>query len=110
MDEKHLVDRALACAREAVKAGAEQAEAYLIADRRLTVSANKGQVENILQANPAGLGLRVIKDARQVFVFSSDFRKESLETLAAKAVFLAGKGSDYMTGATVDVSGGLAMR
>lgn len=32
------------------------------------------------------------------------------EEIARVAVFLAGRGSDYMTGATVDVSGGLAMR
>jgi len=31
------------------------------------------------------------------------------EEIARVVVFLAGKGSDYMTGATVDVSGGLAM-
>jgi len=31
------------------------------------------------------------------------------EEIARMVVFLAGKGSDYMTGATVDVSGGLAM-
>lgn len=31
------------------------------------------------------------------------------EEIARVAVFLAGSGSDYMTGATVDVSGGLAM-
>ncbi|MHC4587466.1 MAG: SDR family NAD(P)-dependent oxidoreductase [Planctomycetota bacterium] len=31
------------------------------------------------------------------------------EQIARVAVFLAGRGSDYMTGATVDVSGGLAM-
>jgi NAD(P)-dependent dehydrogenase (short-subunit alcohol dehydrogenase family) len=30
------------------------------------------------------------------------------EQIARVAVFLAGRGSDYMTGATVDVSGGLA--
>jgi len=31
------------------------------------------------------------------------------EEIARVVVFLAGKGSDYMTGATIDVSGGLAM-
>jgi 3-oxoacyl-[acyl-carrier protein] reductase len=32
------------------------------------------------------------------------------EEIARVVVFLASRGSDYMTGATVDVSGGLAMR
>jgi len=31
------------------------------------------------------------------------------EEIARMVVFLASRGSDYMTGATVDVSGGLAM-
>jgi len=93
MDEKHLVDRALTCADKAMKAGADQAEAYLGAGSRLTVSANNHQVENILQANPAGLGLRVIADSRQGFAYSSDFRDDALETLAGKAVFLAKAGT-----------------
>jgi 3-oxoacyl-[acyl-carrier protein] reductase len=32
------------------------------------------------------------------------------EEIARVVVFLASRGSDYMTGATVDVSGGLTMR
>lgn len=91
MDEKKYIDMALKCAADAAAAGCDEAEVFLLAARRLSVSANGRQVENVTWANPIGLGLRVISEKRQGFVFSSDFRPESLETLAAKAVFLAGK-------------------
>ena len=91
MKNKEYSDLALRCSRDAAAAGCDEAEVFLVAARRLAVSANGGQVENIVWSNPVGLGLRVIKDKRQGFVFSSDFRAESLATLASKAVFLAGK-------------------
>jgi PmbA protein len=91
MKNKEYSDLALKCSRDAAAAGCDEAEVFLVAARRLAVSANGGQVENIVWSNPVGLGLRVIKDKRQGFVFSSDFRAASLATLASKAVFLAGK-------------------
>jgi PmbA protein len=100
LNEKKYIDVALTCARDAAAAGCEQAEVFLVASSRLTVSVNGGQVESVLQANPIGLGLRVIKAARQGFVFSSDFRPESMEELARKAEFLAEK-------ATPDEANGL---
>lgn len=93
MDERRYTEVALACAGEAAATGCDQAEVFLVASRRLTVSVNEGRVESVLQANPMGLGLRVIKGARQGFVFSSDFRPESLRVLAGKAAFLAEKGT-----------------
>jgi PmbA protein len=93
MNDKEYTDLALRCSSDAAAAGCDEAEVFLVSARRLTVSANGGAVENVVWANPMGLGLRVIKNKRQGFVYSSDFRPESLETLVSKAVFLAGKGT-----------------
>ncbi len=93
MEESEYVEVALKCAGEADRAGADQAEVFLVSSRRLTVSVNGGRVENMVEANPLGLGLRVIKDSKQGFVYSSDFRGDSLKNLAEKAAFLAGVGN-----------------
>lgn len=93
MKEREYSDLALKCSRDAAAAGCDEAEVFLVTARRLAVAANGGRVESVVWANPMGLGLRVIKDRRQGFVFTSDFRPESLETLASKAIFLAGKGT-----------------
>ena len=52
-----------------------------------------------------------LKKNRQKYIDRVPIRRIGKpEEIARMVVFLAGKGSDYMTGATVDVSGGLAMR
>lgn len=93
MNDKEYADLALKCSRDAAASGCDEAEVFLVSARRLTVSANKRRVENVVWSNPMGLGLRVIKDKKQGFVYSSDFRPSSLDTLVAKAAFLADKGT-----------------
>ncbi len=52
----------------------------------------------------------VLAKNRQKYIDRVPIRKIGKpEEIARVVVFLAGKGSDYMTGATIDVSGGLAM-
>jgi len=93
MNDREYRDIALGCAREAAALGCHEAEVYLLVSRRVTSFVNAGRVENVTWANPMGLGLRVITDKRQGFVYSSDFRPESLHSLAEKAAFLARKGT-----------------
>ena len=57
------------------------------------------------------IAARALRKNRQKYIERVPIRRIGKpEEVAGVVVFLAGKGSDYMTGATVDVSGGLAMR
>ena len=85
-DTKKTVDRIL---RSATKAGATEAEAFLQSNRELAVEVRDGRAESVKQADSRGMGLRVIVDGRAALVWTSDFRPESLDALAERAVFLA---------------------
>jgi PmbA protein len=73
----------------AKKAGAAEAEAYAERTRDSSVRVRDGAVEELKQAASKGVGLRVISEKRLGFAFGTDFSKEGLKDLAARAVALA---------------------
>jgi PmbA protein len=85
-DAKQTIGAALS---RATKAGAKQAEAFLVTNRELTVNIRDGRAESVKQADARGLGLRVIVDGKAGLVYTSDFRTDALATLAERAVTLA---------------------
>lgn len=67
-----------------VEAGT-QGEAYLQRRRKLNVEVREGRVETLQQAGDHGLGLRVIKDSRLGFAYTTDLSREGLTLVAAQA-------------------------
>lgn len=77
----------------ALKKGADEADVYLEVGRESEVSTRLGEVESIKQASSKGLGLRVFKDKRLGFTYTSDFSEEQLDKLVASTVALADEAS-----------------
>jgi len=75
--------------QRAQRAGARQAEVYLLTNRELTVNVRDGRADSVKQADARGLGLRVFLDGKAALVYTSDFRPEALTSLAERAVALA---------------------
>jgi len=83
-----------------------------------TVSLAREVAEKNIMVNCVAPGMmhteitdKALKANKQKYIDRIPIRRiGKTEEIARVAVFLAGRGSDYMTGATVDVSGGLAMR
>ena len=73
----------------ALKAGADQADVYLVTGRDFEVTIRSGQIEVLKEALSKGLGLRVIKDHRLGFVHTNDFAAVSIRRLAGQAVEMA---------------------
>jgi PmbA protein len=75
---------------DAVKrAGADQADAYYEWGRETEVTARDGAVERLKQAVSQGVGLRVFRDHRLGFAYTSDLSADGLTRLADKALALA---------------------
>lgn len=75
--------------QRAIKKGAKQAEAYLDISRQSSVRVRDGEVEDLTQATSKGVGLRVIKNHRLGFAYTSDFDPASLDTFVDRALQLA---------------------
>ncbi len=71
------------------RAGAESADAMVLADRSVTVEVRGGALEQAERAEGIDLGLRVMLGRRQACVSASDPRAETIAEMAERAVAMA---------------------
>ena len=74
---------------KSLKAGADQAEAYLEQNKELTIRVRKGEIEILKEAQARGLGIRLFVKKKLGFTYTSDFNLNALDELVKKTVFLA---------------------
>jgi len=75
--------------KKSLKAGAEQAEAYLEENKELLIRVRKGEIEILKEAQSKGLGIRLFAKKKLGFTYTSDFSLNALDELVKKTVFLA---------------------
>ncbi len=85
MDSKLLAEKII---KQALKAGADEAEVYIENNRDFYLSVLNGNVEHINQSTSKGLGLTVFKDKKLGFVYTSDFSPDFIAALPQKTVQL----------------------
>lgn len=71
--------------------GAALAEVYLLESKSLSIEVADQKVETMKLAEESGLGLKVIKDNRMGFAYSSDLSSASLDQVIQQAVANSGK-------------------
>ncbi len=71
------------------RAGADAADALFVENVSASVSYRLGKLEDVERSESADLGLRVFLGRRVAFVSSTDFSKEALEGLPARAIAMA---------------------
>jgi PmbA protein len=74
---------------KALKSGADEAEVYLENGREFELTVRNGDVETVKQATSKGMGLRVFKDKKLGFTYTSDFSEEALEEFTKKTIQLS---------------------
>ncbi len=73
---------------EAVHNGVE-AEAFLMHTKELSIEIVDGRVETLKQAEETGLGIRVIKDGRTGFAFTSDLSDKAVKNAVQDAISIS---------------------
>ncbi len=71
-----------------IKAGGDEADAYVERLSKLSVSVKDGAVEDLQQSTSKGLGLRVFKDGKTAFSFTSDFSASATAKLVDETLAL----------------------
>jgi PmbA protein len=71
------------------RAGADAADAVLIADRSLSVSVRMGALEDVERSESEELGLRVFAGTRSASVSTSDLSSAALDTLVERVLAMA---------------------
>lgn len=90
----NMRDLADSIIREALKAGADQADAVIVDSVSISCGTRLGKQETLERSEAAAVGLRVWKGARVAVVSTSDYTKENISTLAARAVAMAGASTE----------------
>lgn len=85
MDSKLLAENII---KQALKAGADEAEVYIENNRDFSLSVLNGNVESINQSTSKGLGLTVFKEKKLGFAYTSDFSPDFIAALPKKTVQL----------------------
>ncbi len=70
-------------------AGAEAADALAVTGQSISIDVREGALEQAERAEAIDLGLRVLIGRRQACVSASDARRQTLETMAERAVAMA---------------------
>jgi PmbA protein len=73
----------------AIKKGADEAEVYIETGRESEVGTRLGKVETLKEASSQGLGIRIFKNKRLGFAYTSDFEKAHLDNLVQSAIELS---------------------
>lgn len=89
MSDRDLLEVCRRVVARARKAGATQAEAYAERTREASVRVRDGEIEDLVEATGKGLGLRVIREGRLGFAYTSDFSEDSLAEFVRRALALA---------------------
>ncbi|WP_066482557.1 MULTISPECIES: TldD/PmbA family protein [unclassified Sphingomonas] len=82
-------DRAAAAITQVVAAGADAADAVLIADTSVSVSVRLGKLEDVGRSEGAELGLRAFVGQRSASVSTADLSDDALRELAGRVVAMA---------------------
>ena len=85
MDSSRIAETVI---EQATAAGAD-VELYLTAEKETNVEVNQGEVAKFSFAGSKGLGVRVIRDGRMGYAYTSDFSPASVQRCTAQALDLA---------------------
>jgi PmbA protein len=88
MARQSAVDLAERVRVQAERSGAQEAESYLESSTTTEVRLRSGQVELLQQSSVQGLGLRVFRDHRMGFLYTTDLRDSVLIELANRTLSL----------------------
>jgi PmbA protein len=84
-----LVDIASSVVEMAKRHGADDAEVIVRDGSELTAKVRLGEPELVQEAGSRALGVRIFKDKRRSVTYTSDMRKEALDTFVKQTVELA---------------------
>lgn len=74
---------------ERAKAAGAEADAYISIGKQTNIQVGRGEVEKLSQAGSKGLGVRVIKEGKMGYAYTSDFTPESVARTTEAALTLA---------------------
>jgi PmbA protein len=93
MTEEKCLEIAVRAVEEAQKKGADLSESYVSHSKQLYIDVREGDVETVKVTDETGLAVRLIKDNKMGFVFTTALNYESIQQIIEQALHNAAKTS-----------------
>jgi PmbA protein len=81
--KKEYMDLAQYAVDQAVKAGADAADAYITDSQKVEIFTGNRSVESVNASNDAGVGIRILKDQKMIFASNNDLSKDAIKEMVA---------------------------
>ena len=88
-EESKYLEFATDVVDKAIKKGVCEAEVYIEKGNKFSLEIKDGEIETLEQAGSKGLGLRIIKNKKLAFGYTSDFSFDSLDKLVDELIVIA---------------------
>ena len=85
MNETQISEKADFLIKKSKKSGADSVDVLYVENTNIDIGSRLKRIEKLERSESNDMGLRFIKDKRQVMVSSNDLNKKSLEELVFKA-------------------------
>ena len=79
--KKEYMDLAQYAVDQAVKAGADAADAFVTDSQRTEIFTSNRSVESVNSSSDAGVGIRILKDQKMIFASNNDLSKDAIKGL-----------------------------
>ncbi|CUU07145.1 microcin-processing peptidase 1. Unknown type peptidase. MEROPS family U62 [Candidatus Thermokryptus mobilis] len=84
-----LIELAKSIISKATKNGADECDVFISMDEEFSVTVKDEEIESLKNAVTKGLGIRVFKDRKIGFAYTTDFSQFALEKIIDEAILLA---------------------
>lgn len=79
--KKEYIDLAQYAVDQAVKAGADAADAFITDSQKVEIFSGKRSVESVNASSDAGVGIRILKDQKIIFASNNDLSKDAIKEM-----------------------------
>lgn len=84
--KQKFIEQAKDAVKKAIDIGAGQAEVYIVQGKELSIDVRNNEVETMKLADEIGLGVRVFKNQRLGYAFTSDLSQSAIDKIIHQAI------------------------
>ena len=81
--KKEYMDLAQYAVDQAIKAGADAADAFITDGQKVEIFTSNRAVESVNSSSDAGVGIRILKDQKMIFASNNDLSKDAIKVMVA---------------------------
>jgi predicted Zn-dependent protease len=84
--KKEYMDLTQFAVDQAIKAGADAADAFVTDSQKVEIFTSSRSVESVNSSSDAGVGIRIMKDQKMIFASNNDLSKDAIKEMVTERI------------------------